>query len=83
VIGVIRDASFVTALGVHGGATEVVTDRAWTLFAVVDELLSDGFHDTARHAHNRIKADHGRSKRGPMRGLKHDDSARVIVRVTR
>jgi transposase-like protein len=59
-----------------------VTDWAWTLLAVVDELLSDGFHNTARHAHNRIKADHGRLKARlrPMRGLKRDDSARVIVR---
>src|SRR5438128_9596857 len=29
---------FVTVLGDHGEPTEVVTDRAWTLLAVVDEL---------------------------------------------
>jgi transposase-like protein len=39
---------FVTALGVHGDPTEVVTDRARTLLAVVDELRPDGFHNTAR-----------------------------------
>jgi transposase-like protein len=35
-----------------------------------------------RYANNRIEADHGRLKfrLGPMRGLKRDHSARVIVR---
>jgi transposase, IS6 family len=31
---------FATALAAHGEPTEVVTDRAWTLLAVVDELMS-------------------------------------------
>ncbi len=31
---------FATALGSHGQPAEVVTDRAWTLLAVVDELAS-------------------------------------------
>ena len=40
------------------------------------------FHNTARYANNRIEADHGRLKARlrPMRGLKRDRSARVIVR---
>jgi transposase-like protein len=59
----------------------VVTDRAWTLLAVVDELIPGAFHNTARYANNRIEADHGRLKARlrPMRGLKGDHTARVIV----
>ena len=73
---------FATALSAHGEPTEVVTDRAWTLLAVVDELMPAVFHDTEQHANNRIEADHGRLKARlrPMRGLKRDHSARVIVR---
>ena len=37
---------FATALGAHSEPT-VVTDRAWTLLAVVDELMPAVFHDTA------------------------------------
>ncbi len=59
-----------------------MTDRAWTLLAVVDELMPAAFHNTAQYANNRIEADHGRLKARlrPMRGLKRDHSARVIVR---
>jgi transposase, IS6 family len=73
---------FATALGAHDEPAEVMTDRAWTLLAVVDELMPAVFHNTARYANNRIEADHGRLKARlrPMRGLKRDDSARVIVR---
>jgi transposase-like protein len=73
---------FATALGVHGAPTEVVTDRAWTLLTVVDELMPGAFHNTEQYANNRIEADHGRlkSRLRPMRGLKHDHSARVIMR---
>ena len=39
---------FASALGAHGEPTEVVTDRAWTLLAVVDELMPAVFHNTAR-----------------------------------
>jgi transposase-like protein len=72
---------FATALGSHGEPTEVVTDRAWTLFAVVDELLRGAFHNTEQYANNRIESDHGRLKARlrPMRGLKRDRSARVIM----
>ena len=66
----------------HGEPAEVVTDRAWTLVAVVDELLPGAFHNTDQYANNRIEADHGRlkSRLRPMRGLKRDHTARVIVR---
>jgi transposase-like protein len=73
---------FMTALRAHGEPAEVVTDRAWTLLAVVDELVPAAFHNTAQYANNRIEADHGRLKARlrPMRGIKRDRSARVIVR---
>ena len=73
---------FVTMLGDHGEPAEVVTDRAWTLRAVIDELIPAAFHNTEQYANNRIEADHGRLKARlrPMRGLKHDRTARVIVR---
>jgi transposase-like protein len=73
---------FRTALDAHGEPTEVVTDRAGTLLAVVDELMPAVFHNTARYANNRIEADHARLKARlrPMRGLKRDHSARVIMR---
>lgn len=58
-----------------------MTDRAWTLLAVVDDVTPAAFNK-ARYANNRIEADHGRLKArlGPMRGLKRDHTAPVIVR---
>jgi transposase, IS6 family len=53
---------FTIALGAHIEPIEVVTDRAWTLLAVVDELMPGAFHNTKRYANNRIEADHGRLK---------------------
>jgi transposase-like protein len=72
---------FTTALRVHGEPVEVVTDRAWTLLAVVDELITAAFHDTERYANNRIEAGHARLKAWlrPMRGRKRNRTARVIV----
>jgi IS6 family transposase len=69
-------------LGDHGEPSEVVTGRAPALLAVVDELMPAAFHDTAQYANNRIEADHGRLKARlrPMRGLKRDHTARVIMR---
>ncbi len=62
---------FAAALGAHGEPTEIVTDRAWTLLAVVDEVMPGAFHSTEQYANNRIEADHGRLKARlwPMRGL--------------
>src|SRR5437879_6139540 len=47
---------FATALNHHPKPTEVITDRAWTLLAVVDELIPDAFHNTRQYANNRIEA---------------------------
>ena len=60
---------------------EVVTDKAPSYVGVMDELLSGAFHNVEQHANNRIEADHGRLKARlrPMRGLKSDRHAPVIV----
>jgi transposase-like protein len=60
---------------------EVVTDQASTYPIVLDELLPAAWHRTDRYANNRVEADHGRLKARlrPMRGLKQDRSARVII----
>ncbi len=73
---------FASALRVHGEPTEVVTDRAPALLGVVDELMPAAFHNVEQYANNRIEADHGRLKARlrPMRGLKRDHTARVIMR---
>jgi IS6 family transposase len=73
---------FETALGLHGEPVEVVTDRAPTLGAAIEELIPAAFHNTEQYANNRIEADHGRLKARlrPMRGLKRDHAARVIIR---
>ena len=53
---------FARAFGDHGEPAEVVTDRAWSLRAVVDELIPAAFNNTEQYANSRIEADHGRSK---------------------
>jgi IS6 family transposase len=60
---------------------EVVTDRAATYPVLMEELLPAAWHRTEQYANNRVEADHGRlkSRLRPMRGLKRDRSARVIV----
>jgi IS6 family transposase len=60
---------------------EVVTDRAATYPMVFQELLPAAWHRTEQYANNRVEADHGRLKARlrPMRGLKQDHSARVII----
>jgi transposase-like protein len=60
---------------------EVVTDRAATYPIVLEELLPVPWHRTEQYANNRVEADHGRlkSRLRPMRGLKQDRSASVIV----
>jgi transposase-like protein len=61
--------------------TEVVTDQAPTYPVVLDELLPAAWHRTEQYANNHIEADHGRLKARlrPMRGLKQDRSARVVI----
>jgi hypothetical protein len=48
---------------------------------VLEELLPAAWHRTDRYANNHIEADHGRVKARlrPMRSLKQDRSAKVIV----
>jgi transposase, IS6 family len=72
---------FTTAPDAHGAPVEVVTDRSPALRAAIDELMPVAFHNTAQYANNRIECDHGRLKARlrPMRGLKRDHAARVIV----
>ena len=72
---------FTRALDAHDAPMEIVTDRAPALRAAIDELIPAAFHNTERYANNRIECDHGRLKARlrPMRGLKRDHSARVVV----
>jgi transposase, IS6 family len=60
---------------------EVTTDRAGTYPIVLEELLPVPWHRTEQDANNRVEADHGRlkSRRRPMRGLKQDRSASVVI----
>ena len=61
--------------------TEVVTDRAATYPIVMEDLLPAAWDRTEQYANNHVEADHGRLKARlrPMRGLKQDHSARVII----
>jgi transposase, IS6 family len=68
------------------GATKVApvedtTDKAPVYPAVLEERLPAAWHRSDRYANNRIECDHGRLKArlGPMRGLKQDRSARVVI----
>ena len=60
---------------------EVTTDRYRLYPRVIDELLPAALHDTEVHANNPLETDHGRLKARlrPMRGLKTERTARVIV----
>ena len=60
---------------------EVATDHAPVYPAVLEELLPAAWHRTDRYANNHIEADHGRlkSRLRPMRGLKQDRSARIVI----
>jgi len=60
---------------------EVTTDKAAVYPHVVDELAASAWHCTQAYANNRMEADHGQLKRRlrPMRGLKTDQSARIII----
>ena len=48
---------------------------------MLEELLPAAWHRTDRYANNGVECDHGRLKArlGPMRGLKQDRSARVVI----
>ena len=73
---------FATALRVHGDPVEVVTDRAPALRSAIEGLIPAAFHNTEQYANNRVECDHGRLKARlrPMRGLKREHSACVIIR---
>ena len=60
---------------------EVVTDHAPVYPGVLEELAPAAWHRTDQDANNCVEADHGRLKArlGPMRGLKQDRSARVVI----
>jgi len=60
---------------------EVITDKAATYPIVLDELLPATWHRTEQYANNHIECDHGRLKARlrPMRGLKQDRNARVVI----
>jgi IS6 family transposase len=60
---------------------EVVTDKAPSYVRLMDELLPHAFHHIDQHANSMIETDHGRLKARlrPMRGLKNDGTAKVIV----
>ncbi len=60
---------------------EVTTDQAPVYPMVLEELLPAAWHRTDQYANNRVEADHGRLKAWlrPMRGLKQDRNARVII----
>src|SRR5438093_8195627 len=60
---------------------EVTTDRCRIYPRLLDEVFPRALHCTEVHANNPLEADHGRLKARlrPMRGLKRDRTARVIV----
>jgi transposase-like protein len=72
---------FTTAIAAHGRPDEVVTDLAQALETVIEEVAPHAFHNTAQYAKNRVERDHGRLKARlrPMRGLKTDRTARVVI----
>jgi transposase-like protein len=61
--------------------TEITTDRYRLYPRVLDEMLPAAIHRTEAYANNRLETDHGRLKARlrPMRGLKRNGTARVIV----
>jgi len=72
---------FTTSIKTHGKPDEVVTDLAQALETAIEDMAPDAFHNTEQYANNRVECDHGRLKAGlrPMRGLKTDQTARVII----
>jgi IS6 family transposase len=74
-------AFFSAAVDAHCEPDEVVTDRAAALAHVIADLLPAAVHNTEQYANNRIECDHGRLKARlrPMRGLKTDRTAKVVI----
>ena len=73
---------FASAIGVHGSPAEVTTDRSPALARAITDFLPLALHGTTQYANNRVEAEHGRLKARlrPMRGLKRDRTASVIMR---
>ena len=73
---------FTAAIAAHGEPDEVVTDKSAALANVIDELLPQAMHNTLKYANNWVECDHGRLKARlrPMRGLKTDRTAKVVIR---
>lgn len=73
---------FNTALLAHDEPVEVVTDLAQALETVIEEQIPRAFHNTEQYANDRVECDHGRlkSRLRPMRGLKTDRTASVVIR---
>ena len=73
---------FTGALRVHRTATKLITDKAPALSNVIDEVITAAFHNTGHYEINRCEADHGglRARLRPMRGLKTDRTAKVMIR---
>ena len=73
---------FASALRDHGEPLEIVTDKSPTLASVIADLAPDAEHCTEQYANNRVESDHGRLKARlrPMRGLKTDRTASVVIR---
>ena len=61
---------------------EIVTDRAHAYVRAIEDLVPAAWHRVERYANNPIECDHGRleARVRPMRGLKRQGCARVIVR---
>jgi transposase, IS6 family len=59
----------------------VTTDLAAVYPAVLEGLQPAPWHRTEQYANNHIECDHGRLKARlrPMRGLKQDRTARVVI----
>jgi transposase, IS6 family len=73
---------FTSALTAHGEPNEVITDLAPALETVIEQLIPNAFHNTEQHQNNRVECDHGQLKARlrPMRGLKRDRTASVVIR---
>ena len=73
---------FTASLRAHRTPTEIITDRAPALANVIEDLIPAAFHNTGQYENNRCECDHGRLKARlrPMRGLKTDRTASVVIR---
>jgi transposase-like protein len=60
---------------------KVTTDQAQVYPGVLETLVPAAWHRTDQYANIGVECDHGRLKARlrPMRGLKHDRSAKVII----